>query len=52
MMTSAINPGRNTDARFLSAVVVAVVIAAVGAVLLNTLQKPAEVAYTTGAVRL
>ncbi len=37
---------------FLSAVVIAVVIAAVGAVVLNKFQKPAEVAYSTEAVRL
>jgi hypothetical protein len=37
---------------FLSAVVIAVVIAGGGAVLLNKFQEPAQEAYSTDAVRL
>jgi hypothetical protein len=37
---------------FLSAVVIAVAIAVVGAFVLNQFQKPSEVAYQTQAVRL
>ena len=37
---------------FLSAVVIAVVVAGGGAFVLNKFQEPADVAYSTGAVRL
>lgn len=37
---------------FLSAVVIAIVIAVGGAVVLNKFQEPAQVAYSTSSVRL
>jgi hypothetical protein len=45
-------PGRSLMRSFVAAVIAAVVIAVFSAVVLNAVQKPAEVAYATSGARI
>jgi hypothetical protein len=46
------NPGGNAMRAFITAVIVAIVLAVVGGFVLNKLQEPASVAFSTEGVRL